>query len=290
MAVCVIHGDQRIGMANPAACGIFGLSTLVGCRADEVLPGSGAVIGECLDQAERGEIPVDRQFCVGNRHFLATFLPGNLVEGRSRDLVVMALEITRQVQVEHILRQSRRRLMAKARCDHLTGLLNRRGLDLVLGREVRRSTRMRRPLSLLAVDIDWFKAYNDTLGHPQGDACLRAVAQALTACIRRGGDVACRYGGEEFVLILPETNARGAAVVAANCQQAIANLQLAHPGSPLGRISASIGIAEMGMDPPPGWPPVSPGEAARTLLARADGALYQAKHEGRNCVSMCSQA
>lgn len=160
--------------------------------------------------------------------------------------------------------------------DCLTGLANRGAFDLGLQREWRRAQRHGQPLSLVMLDVDCFKLYNDTYGHPQGDACLKSVAAALATCTQRSGDLVARYGGEEFVLILPATCAQGAAVVADRIRYCVESLDIPHAKSVAGeRVTVSIGTASV--------TPQS-GGLAEVLLCTADGALYQAKNRGRNRV------
>ncbi|MCY1284296.1 diguanylate cyclase (GGDEF) domain protein [compost metagenome] len=157
--------------------------------------------------------------------------------------------------------------------DGLTGLYNRRYFDRQLHGEWRRLSRLGKPLALLMLDIDHFKAYNDALGHLAGDDALRKVAAVLQQCMQREGDAACRYGGEEFALILTDSDESGAEHVAQRVQALIAELALPHPGSPLGRLSLSIGLAVT--DPAHDQDPQS-------LVEHSDQALYRAKREGRN--------
>jgi diguanylate cyclase (GGDEF)-like protein/PAS domain S-box-containing protein len=160
--------------------------------------------------------------------------------------------------------------------DALTGLANRGAFDLALQREWRRAQRHRQSLSLLMLDVDCFKLYNDNYGHPQGDACLRSVASALLFGSQRSGDLVARYGGEEFVLVLPATPAEGAAVVADRVRQGVENLNIPHPHSgPEGHVTVSIGAST-----------ITPhaDKSAGDLLRSADVALYRAKNEGRNRV------
>jgi diguanylate cyclase (GGDEF)-like protein len=162
-----------------------------------------------------------------------------------------------------------------ASLDGLTGIANRRHFDEVLEREWRRAMRQGTELSILMCDIDFFKQYNDTYGHLEGDECLRQVANAFVAATDRGGDLIARYGGEEFAVVLPETSLGGALFVAERMKQAIAQLKLANTGSPFGHVTASFGIASA--VPMPETTPLS-------LVDAADRALYQAKDEGKNRV------
>ncbi|MBH9577798.1 diguanylate cyclase domain-containing protein [Inhella proteolytica] len=159
--------------------------------------------------------------------------------------------------------------------DGLTGIANRRAFDERLALEWRRSLRQNQPLSLLMLDIDHFKQFNDHYGHVEGDRCIQAVAQALSHVAARAGDLVARYGGEEFAILLPQTDAEAAAQVAQACLQAVAEREIPHMGSAAGgRVSLSIGHATCVADAQSG---------AEGLLRAADQALYQAKREGRNC-------
>ncbi|KGB90360.1 diguanylate cyclase domain protein [Burkholderia multivorans] len=178
--------------------------------------------------------------------------------------------------------QLRRRMRAEselillARTDGLTGLNNRRSFGEVLDREWRRARRVRSVFSLLFVDVDRFKAYNDTYGHQAGDDALAAVARCIGENIRRPADVAARYGGEEFVVLLPDTAENGAAQIAERIRIAINELGLEHAGSEFGRVTASIGLAS--------WKPDQDVEPDAIIKA-ADEALYYAKATGRNKVT-----
>jgi diguanylate cyclase (GGDEF)-like protein len=159
--------------------------------------------------------------------------------------------------------------------DAMTDVANRRSFDEELAMEWRRSTRTHSQLSLLMVDIDGFKAFNDALGHQAGDDCLRAVAKAITDCVRRAADTVARYGGEEFVVLLPDTDAYGAAILAERIRVSVEQRNVAHPTMARGCVTVSIGIATMG-----GKETTDPS----TLIKAADAALYQAKRDGRNRV------
>ncbi|HZL31240.1 MAG TPA: diguanylate cyclase [Pseudolabrys sp.] len=160
--------------------------------------------------------------------------------------------------------------------DAMTGIANRRRFDAALTREWRRCRRVGAPLSLLMIDVDHFKAYNDHCGHPQGDACLRQVAQVLVEAVGRPGDLAARYGGEEFVCLLPEIGAAGALAVANRAMAALRQANIMHPQSPVDhqRLTVSIGVATAN----------SLAGEPEGLVEFADQLLYAAKDSGRNQV------
>jgi diguanylate cyclase (GGDEF)-like protein len=157
--------------------------------------------------------------------------------------------------------------------DPLTGLFNRRYMEETLDRELSRAQRERRPLSLLLLDIDRFKHFNDTFGHEAGDTVLASLGAMLRA-MSRVGDVACRYGGEEFVLILPEASLPDARRRAEEIQDAIRGLRVTHGGRPLEGVRCSMGVAAF----------PEHGDSGGALLRAADAALYRAKREGRDQV------
>jgi diguanylate cyclase (GGDEF)-like protein len=175
--------------------------------------------------------------------------------------------------------------------DALTGIANRRALDDRLDQEWRRATRQRQPLGLLMVDIDHFKRYNDHYGHPQGDDCLRRVAQTLAATVTRTGDLVARYGGEEFVVLLPSSSQETTVALGEKICAAVRVLAIPHVDSDTAsQVTVSIGAASATPSLPPN---VTGASAARralglpsveALLARADRALYAAKAAGRNRV------
>jgi diguanylate cyclase (GGDEF)-like protein len=184
------------------------------------------------------------------------------VSGRLRQ----QLEENRRLQEE---------LRALTITDPLTGLRNRRHFDIVYAAERERARREHTPLAVLFIDIDFYKSYNDHHGHGAGDNCLARVGKAVAQSLQRPADLAARYGGDEFVALLPGTDQDGALDVAGRVQAAIDALNIPHAASPFGRVTTSIGVAQM----VPG-----PGHAPRELLERADRALYAAKQGGRNGV------
>ena len=182
-------------------------------------------------------------------------------------------EITAAKRAEATLKEVNARLDALAKTDGLTGLLNRRAFDEALSFEFARNARVGGPMSLFMADVDRFKSYNDTYGHPQGDECLKAVGEALRRVLKRPSDVAARYGGEEFVALLPDTDATGALVLAEAYRQAVRNLKIPHAGSEKGYVTVTVGVATS----------INNAIGSRALLVqRADDALYSGKAAGRD--------
>jgi diguanylate cyclase (GGDEF)-like protein len=167
-------------------------------------------------------------------------------------------------------------LQALANRDGLTGLANRRCFDARLADEFQRAVREVLPLSLVLIDVDGFKKYNDRYGHPDGDDCLRRIAGAVAGVLRRTGDLAARYGGEEFAVLLPATDMRGAVRIAEQIRAAVAALGIPHRGSAHGLVTVSAGVGSEC----PGVEDTTPDD----LIRGADRALYAAKLAGRNRV------
>ncbi len=176
------------------------------------------------------------------------------------------------------LSRSNRELQRLSAMDGLTGLANRRQFDTSLEVEWQRATRSSLPLSLIFADIDFFKRFNDHYGHQCGDDCLQRVANALQHSIHRPADLVSRYGGEEFVMILPETTADGAKTVADKVLAAVASLNIPHANSEAAEhVTLSIGVATL-------CP--KEGSQPQELIETADKMLYRAKESGRNCIEV----
>ena len=173
------------------------------------------------------------------------------------------------------------KLTELALLDSLTRIYNRRAFDRYLRQEWNKLKRIHAPLSLIICDIDYFKIYNDTFGHQQGDRCLQQVAEAMQTALKRPGDILARYGGEEFAIILPQTDRTGAATVGEEIRKAIAKLAIPHLNSLADSVvTVSVGVATT----------IPDAENYEGAIEAADLALYRAKKQGRNRVAVYSES
>jgi diguanylate cyclase (GGDEF)-like protein/PAS domain S-box-containing protein len=184
-------------------------------------------------------------------------------------------DVSERKRAEENLQTAYRAMETLVVVDALTGIANRRRFDDVLASEWRRSLRLGNRLSMLLVDVDHFKAYNDTYGHVRGDSCLKQIAEAALDVVVRPADLVARYGGEEFAVVLPGTDEIGAQAVAEEICRAVRNRKLIHATNPHGIVTVSVGCAtvmpQRGMSP-------------KDLIEISDKALYEAKGRGRNQV------
>ncbi|WP_078427325.1 sensor domain-containing diguanylate cyclase [Alkalihalobacterium alkalinitrilicum] len=202
------------------------------------------------------------------------YLPGR--DPGEPQILVMSRDITKRKIEEQKLQKANEKLLDLTNKDGLTGIGNRRYFDETLKKEWQRALVHSRNITLIMADIDYFKPYNDTYGHHRGDECLKQVASAIQNTLMRQGDVVCRYGGEEFAVILPDTNEKGAKHVSENIRESIVALQIPHAGSKISNyLTISLGTATL----------IPKAKAnPKVLIEAADKVLYQAKQEGRNCV------
>jgi diguanylate cyclase (GGDEF)-like protein len=205
----------------------------------------------------------------------------NRVRDRTRALEVRNEQLSRRRVVLETANQRLKRLVA---VDPLTGIANRRHFDRALDREVRRARREQLSLSLIFLDLDEFKRFNDTYGHTHGDEVLRRLAKTLDESFRRGGDLVARYGGEEFAVILPGVDAHRAGLYAERLRRRIWRMAIATSNdNGSDRITISAGVATIAPGTP-GFVDARPD----VLLRSADQALYRAKCQGRNRIAMAS--
>ena len=194
--------------------------------------------------------------------------------GEVEALVGFMFDISERKATEEKLLALQKELEEFSYKDGLTGVANRRMLDQVLMTEWHHAQRHQQPLSLILLDIDYFKEFNDCYGHLQGDDCLKKVAQSLAGTATRAKDFFARFGGEEFMLVLPETNALAASKIAERCRQHVFKLQIPHQQSKVSNVlTASLGVST-----------ITPqhGDELQAFINNVDKLLYQAKLEGRN--------
>jgi len=196
---------------------------------------------------------------------LALAFLGNLLYRQIQQLLV----------AERELKAFRKELEVIAHTDGLTSLANRRNFDLAMDKEWKRATRNQTSISVILLDIDLFKQYNDHYGHLSGDDCLVRVANLIAANVNRPGDIAARYGGEEFVVLLPDTELAGAVVVAENIRLSLLCAKIQHSASPFGIVTISSGVVSTAK---------TGEENQKEFLIKADRLLYSAKAQGRNRV------
>ncbi|MDE3201286.1 MAG: diguanylate cyclase [Acidobacteriota bacterium] len=185
-------------------------------------------------------------------------------------------DIDQRKKQEEQLREAYRALETLATSDPLTHLANRRHFDKFLASEWRRSIRLQEPISVLVLDVDYFKTFNDAYGHLRGDCCLKQVAEATQDVVMRSSDLVARIGGEEFAVVLQNTDVQGASKIAENIRLSVLRRKIRHDGNPLGYVTISIGCSSC---------VPRTGQLVRDLIDRADQALYAAKRSGRNCIA-----
>jgi len=281
-ALCILDRSWHVVFVNAEMARIVDLSVgeLDGHCITSLFPDIAPVLRDRYSRAERGRPLPEFRISWRGRMYVLAFSATYDWDGKPAEIMVCAADVTREARVENRLRQSRRRLIESLRIDHLTGLLNRKGLECAIRQELRRNSRDDRPVALLVIDIDCFKAYNDRFGHVAGDECLMAIAHGIGQCGRRTDDAIGRYGGEEFVIVLADTDAPAAMRVAERCRASIAALNIDHPETGAGHVTVSIGVTVVaGLQDRK----IDARVIARCIAA-ADGALYEAKEQGRNTV------
>jgi diguanylate cyclase (GGDEF)-like protein/PAS domain S-box-containing protein len=278
----IIEPSGRIQFTNPACDGYlgYGPEELAGRHLGDLL--DPVVTQEYLDYFARHAAQPGMAHSHGTREVVIRHRTGKPV---CMDLTLTPMFLRQPLFIgllhditHHKLSEDA--LQRAAMVDPLTKIANRRHFDSFLDKEWQRAMRTSMPLSLVMLDVDHFKLYNDTLGHAAGDICLQQVAQALDAHALRGTDLAARYGGEEFVLLFAETDADAALALAEAIRAHVEALRLPHPKSPTSAwITVSIGVATM----VPG-PQAGEEMRAEALFMAADRAMYGAKDGGRNQV------
>ncbi len=233
------------------------------CPLTRIMAGSSSFAYEA--RKKKGEI---------NQYFIVTSKP--LLDAKDKPIGIIESfqEITERKQAEEALAASNRKLESLSNTDGLTGIANRRHFDEVLAREYARHARSGAKLSLILLDIDYFKSFNDSYGHIAGDECLQKIAKVIASFAARPADLAARYGGEEFACILPETDRRGALAIAEKIRLGIMDLAIPHRKSQAAAcVTASLGVETVHC---------RTGGSALEILTQVDELLYCAKSSGRN--------
>lgn len=253
--------------------------------AERIHPEDRHVVDYCVAQSKAG---VDHE-----ADYRALTKDGHLVwirdvvhvvrnaEGVTEALIGFMFDISERKKTEEQLMRLQKELEELSFKDGLTGIANRRRFDSLFNVEWASARRTQKPISLMMIDIDFFKQYNDHYGHIRGDDCLKAVAQALSDVAARPRDFLARFGGEEFALVLPETDARGAEHIAARCREAVLAQKIPHESSTVAdAVTVSIGVGTM---------TPSAEDEPLTFLEDVDRALYRAKQSGRNSLVVSSK-
>ncbi|MBN2332699.1 MAG: diguanylate cyclase [Deltaproteobacteria bacterium] len=280
----VVGTDFKILRVNNKLQQLIGLQEqeIVGRHCDSLLSHSICRGDECpLQRIKKGAKAIEYDLeAFAKPEAVPCIMTATPLKGLDQELIGIVVgfkDITDRKKAEKDLQQANEKLQQLVTIDGLTKIANRRRFDEYLLHEWQRLKRDRLPLSLIMVDIDFFKLYNDTYGHQAGDECLQTVAKVIEQQAKRPADLAARYGGEEFAIILPNTDAKGACQLAEQILQAVENLQLTHYGSPVNsHVTISLGISTA--VPHADYTPTQ-------LVACADHGLYKAKEGGRNRIA-----
>lgn len=289
VALCMIDVNGRLVMSNKA------MNRLIGnTPADE--DSFARLMPECWQQflldfalAGSGEEIPSREVMYAERYYYTQPVPVYDAMNNVVGLSVTWVDITARRLAEQKLANANQVLQQFAQLDHLTGLYNRRYMDEFLIKEIAYALEQGLPVSVCLADIDYFKNYNDSQGHQSGDDCLRKVTNALVSASLRPEDNISRYGGEEFLVILPRTDMSGALIVAERLRESINALRIPHLSSPTGFLTISIGVATL-YDENAFREDQPLHSVASKLIYQADTALYAAKKQGRNRVISASNS
>jgi diguanylate cyclase (GGDEF)-like protein/PAS domain S-box-containing protein len=283
--IVVKDREDRVQMANRASAALHGITPIdmVGKFDTDFNPNISVFEASQQRRIHQQVINTQKPYQAeqaiidraGNRRWYQVVIsPFQDASGTVNGVITNCIDITDRKGMETALKGANEKLERLATLDGLTHIPNRRRFDEYLEQEWQRMVREQQPLSLIMFDVDYFKPYNDCLGHQQGDEALIAIAAAATRAVKRAADLLARYGGEEFAVVLPNTRRAGAEIVAKALQKEIADLQLAHPQSPVSDyLTISIGIASV---------VPTTEQFPEDLIAAADAALYQAKRRGRD--------
>lgn len=280
IALCVVNREGQYTRVNGQFARTAGVPAerIIGLPVAELSPEAAEHFERHIQIFDLGGEVSEQELRWRGRSFRMSVEPVRSNEGNIVGGSIALVDVTDYDNAIRGLTSANRRFQLLAERDYLTGLFNRRQFEKIFRTELAAARRDGQPLSLLIADVDQFKRFNDHYGHAAGDRTLREVAKALVSACSRPRDTVCRYGGEEFVIILPGTNREGAGVVAERVRHSVLDLQLAHEASDLGTLSVSVGGSAL-MRIPKAGDIITYRQA---LLMSADAALYEAKLGGRN--------
>jgi len=259
---------------------------VVGKNIREVFPDeSHKIHEESAIKALKGEHVVYNWSLIANNKYLfyqISLSPMENSKGEIIGVVAIGRDITKKVIIENELKISNEKLKKLSFLDGLTNIPNRRYFDEYIARKWENVSEASVDFSMIMIDVDYFKAFNDTYGHIKGDECLKVISKEIKNCLRKPEDLICRYGGEEFAIVLPETSAKEAEIIAHRIRSKVEGLKITNNNSPINPyITVSIGFATM---------KPSKNTLYKTLISNADKALYKAKEKGRNRIEIFCDA
>ncbi len=281
IALCVIGRDGCLMAANKVHANLAGMpaETLIGLRVADLHEEGGRNVERDFQFFDRGQSVPNHELEIRGRHYLVSTSPVYDDEGRVHAISVAHFDISEKKAAEQKSEKLTRQLKGLATLDHLTGAYNRRHFDRLLKAQCGTLRRSGEAFSLIIFDIDHFKSYNDVYGHQAGDICLRAVAVATRRVLRKVGTDFCRYGGEEFAVLIRDPDLKIGAKVAERICASVRRLAAPHQSGVNGIVTVSCGVAHTAQ-----LGNANAAEIEGAILRAADTALYDAKRAGRNQV------
>ncbi|MBB5144351.1 sensor domain-containing diguanylate cyclase [Desulfovibrio intestinalis] len=286
IAICAVGRDGLLLAVNAMHAALSGrsLMSLIGVKVGDLHPESGQKIIQDFKLLDAGGHVPDHEVVIVDRDYLVSVTPIAKESGKIIAICVIHLDITIRKRLELQVAVANQRLEEMNARDYLTGAYNRRYFDEFLTREVLSLGRTGGCLGVAFIDVDFFKLFNDVYGHLAGDHCLASIVKAMTGSLLRSTDCLFRYGGEEFVVVMPGTDDAGAMVIAERLRKAVYDLNIPHSESPWGRVTISIGVRAI--EAVCAYCEMSTNEE---IVKAADEALYRAKANGRNAIASSSQ-